>query len=165
MSCLPPSGSADRWSWLPRSPALRRVSAEAPRAAAAAYNRVAWPAFGLLIVTGVWNIVAEGDRGPAHRRMLGIKLAAVAVSGVAAFAHARASTPRLRGVLGALSGLTAVFALLLGVLLAQRGEARKLGSVTAAQRCLAPARDPRRRIPRFRRRTCVEASLSLGQPG
>lgn len=100
-------------------PALRRVSAEAPRAAAAAYNRVAWPAFGLLIVTGVWNIVAEGDRGPAYRRTLGIKLAAVAVSGVAAFAHARVSTPRLRGVLGALSGLTAVFALLLGVLLAQ----------------------------------------------
>ena len=33
-------------------PVLRRLGAELPRSAARAFNRVAWPAFGVLILTG-----------------------------------------------------------------------------------------------------------------
>lgn len=99
-------------------PVLRRVSAEATRAAAAGFNRVAWPAFAVLVATGIWNVVAEGDKGAAYQRTLGIKLAAVVLSGVAALAHVRAISPRARGVLGGASGLAAVAALFLGVLLA-----------------------------------------------
>lgn len=99
-------------------PSLRRVSSDAPRAAATAYSRVAWPAFAVLVATGVWNIFAEGDRGSSYRRTLIIKIGVVLLSGVAAFTHARATTTTARAVLGAVSVLTAIIALLLGILLA-----------------------------------------------
>lgn len=100
-------------------PVLRGVSAEAVRAAATGYNRVAWPAFAVLIVTGIWNVVAEGDKGADYRHTLTVKLGVVALSGVAAFGHTRARNPRTRGLLGAAAGATALLALFLGVLLAK----------------------------------------------
>ena len=99
-------------------PALRGAGSDVPRLAARAYNRVAWPAFAVLVLTGVWNVVAEGDRGTAYRTTLMIKLTVVAVSGVTAFLHARATTRRGMAVFGALTGLTALLALLLGIVLA-----------------------------------------------
>ncbi len=99
-------------------PALRRVSADAPRAAARAFSRVAWPAFGVLILTGIWNVAAEGDRGSAYRTTLVVKLVVVAASGVAAWLHARATGRTALAVFGALTGLTALLALFLGIVLA-----------------------------------------------
>jgi putative copper export protein len=55
-------------------PVLRRQGPEAPRAAARRFNLVAWPAYGVLIATGIWNIVAAGPVTatyrtlPSHRR-------------------------------------------------------------------------------------------------
>ena len=99
-------------------PALRLVSPEAPRAAARAFNRIAWPAFVVLIATGIWNIVAEGDKGGAYRTTLTIKLVVVAASGVTAWLHARATSRSGLAVFGALTGLTALLALFLGIVLA-----------------------------------------------
>jgi putative copper export protein len=99
-------------------PALRRTAPEVPRVAARAFGRVAWPAFGVLVATGVWNIAAEGDRGSAYRTTLTVKLVVVAASGVTAFLHARATTRRGMAVFGALTGVTALGALLLGIVLA-----------------------------------------------
>jgi putative copper export protein len=99
-------------------PALRGAGAEVPRVAARAFNRVAWPAFAVLVLTGIWNVVAEGDRGSAYRTTLMIKLTVVAASGITAFLHARATTRRGMAVFGALTGLTALGALLLGIVLA-----------------------------------------------
>src|SRR5512146_2962187 len=74
-------------------PALRAAGADVPRAAARAFNRVAWPAFGVLVLTGVWNIAAESDEiEGSYAVTLWVKLGVVAVSGVTAFAHARATT-------------------------------------------------------------------------
>ena len=47
-----------------------------------------------------------------------IKLTVVAASGVTAFLHARATSRRGKAVFGALTGLTALLALLLGIVLA-----------------------------------------------
>lgn len=99
-------------------PALRRIAPAAPRTAARAFNRVAWPAFAVLLATGVWNIAAEGDQGAAYRATLAVKLGVVAASGVTAFLHARATNRRALAVYGALTGVTALAALLFGVLLA-----------------------------------------------
>ena len=99
-------------------PVLRRVSADAPRTAARAFNRVAWPAFALLVATGIWNIFAEGDRGGRYRTTLAVKLVVVAASGVTAWLHTRARSARGLAVFGTLTGLTALGALFLGVLLA-----------------------------------------------
>jgi putative copper export protein len=99
-------------------PALRGVDPVAPKAAARAFARIAWPAYGVLLVTGGWNVAAAGDGADgSYRAVLTAKLLVVLLSGVAAALHARAGTRRGLAVLGATSGLTALLALLLGVLL------------------------------------------------
>jgi putative copper export protein len=99
-------------------PALRAAGADVPKAAANAFNRVAWPAFGVLVATGVWNVVAEGHGSPAYQHTLWLKYALVAASGVTAFLHARASSRAGLAVYGALTGVTALGALFVGIVLA-----------------------------------------------
>ena len=100
-------------------PTLRRLGPDAPGAAARQFNKVAWPAFGVLLVTGTWNVSAEHDEIHGHYRVtLWVKLVVVALSGLTAWAHIRSTTARGRAVFGALTALTAIGALLLGVLLA-----------------------------------------------
>jgi putative copper export protein len=100
-------------------PRLRTVSTDAPRIAARAFNRLAWPAFGVLVVTGVWNIVEikptwDSDYG----RTLVMKIAVVAVSGLTALVHARSRSRTPLAVFGALTAVSALAALFLGILLA-----------------------------------------------
>jgi len=102
-------------------PVLRRFGAEAPRAAARRFNQVAWTAFAVLIVTGIWNIAAVSPQishSASYRTTLIVKLVLVAISGVAAALHIRARTARSRAVFGALAAISALAALFLGVLLA-----------------------------------------------
>ncbi|MGZ4594370.1 MAG: hypothetical protein ACXV3C_10905 [Actinomycetes bacterium] len=104
-------------------PALRRHSPDGPQVAARAFNRVAWTAFAVLVVTGIWNVAAEWDEVTgAFRTTLVVKLGVVAVSGLAALLHARATSPRGRAVFGALTGVAALAALFLGVLLGSAPE-------------------------------------------
>jgi putative copper export protein len=100
-------------------PTLRALGTEVPKAAARRFNQVAWPAFAVLVATGAWNIAAEHDKDHgAYRTTLIVKLVVVAVSGVTAFLHARARSTAALAVYGALTGLSALGALFLGVLLA-----------------------------------------------
>jgi hypothetical protein len=83
------------------------------------FSRIAWPAFVLLVGTGIWNVIAVN---PSHQSgswqvALWIKLAVVALSGAAAWLHGRARSRSALAAWGAISGLTAMVALLLGVLL------------------------------------------------
>jgi putative copper export protein len=99
-------------------PALRRAGAEVPKAAANAFARVAWPAFAVLIATGVWNVAAEHEHVHGrYRTTLVVKLVVVLLSGVTAFLHARARSRAGLAIFGALTAVTALAALLLGVLL------------------------------------------------
>jgi putative copper export protein len=99
-------------------PGLRAVGPEATRAAARRFNLVAWPAFALLVVTGVWNIAEEHPTfGTAYTTTLMVKIAVVAASGVTALIHAQAKSKPMLAVFGALSGITALTALFLGILL------------------------------------------------
>jgi putative copper export protein len=99
-------------------PALRAAGTDVPKAAANAFSRVAWPAFGILVMTGIWNVVAEGDKGPAHQHTLMLKYALVVGSGVTAHLHARVASRTARAVFGALTGLTALATLFVGIMLA-----------------------------------------------
>jgi putative copper export protein len=101
-------------------PTVRSLGDGAARAVARAFARMSWPAYAVLVITGFWNIAAVH---PSHQTtpwkvVLGVKLAVVVLAGVAAFMHTRATTRRGLAVWGSLSGLSAVAALLLGVLLA-----------------------------------------------
>lgn len=102
-------------------PVLRTFGAEVPRAAARRFNQVAWAAFAVLVVTGVWNIIAvRGQIGhdPGYRTTLIVKLVVVGISGLTAALHARSRSAAGLAVFGALTGVSALAALFLGVLLA-----------------------------------------------
>ena len=83
---------------------------------------VSWDTIRLFLhVTGIWNIVAVRSQisgSTSYRTTLIVKLAVVVVSGIAAALHIRSRTTRGRAVFGALTGLSALGALFLGVLLA-----------------------------------------------
>jgi len=100
-------------------PALRAAGTDVPKAAANAFNRIAWPAFGVLVLTGVWNVIAADDDSAAFQNTLSLKYALVLASGVTAFLHARATSKRGMAVWGALTGLTALAALFVGIMLAE----------------------------------------------
>ena len=100
-------------------PALRAAGAEIPAVAARAFNRVAWPAFAVLVATGIWNVFAESDAvHGSYRTTLIVKIVLVVASGVTAYAHSRARSTAGLAVFGALTGLTALGALFVGILLA-----------------------------------------------
>ena len=100
-------------------PTLRRLGTGIPRGAARRYNQIAWPAFAILILTGVWNVIAVRSQiSGSYQTTLVVKLAVVAVSGVTAALHARARSTAGLAVFGALTGISALAALLLGILLA-----------------------------------------------
>ena len=102
-------------------PVLRRFGADVVGTAARRFNQVAWTAFGVLIVTGIWNIVAvrpQISHSASYRTTLIVKLIVVAVSGVAAALHIRSRTARDRAIFGSLTAISALAALFLGVLLA-----------------------------------------------
>lgn len=97
-------------------PGLRELSPDAPRTVARRFNRIAWPAFGVVVATGIWNVVDLGPEWDSdYGRTLMVKLAVVAASGASAFAHARARSKTGLAVFGALSGLTAPGAVFFGV--------------------------------------------------
>jgi hypothetical protein len=98
---------------------LRSAGTEVPRVAARRFNQVAWPAFGVLLATGAWNVAAESDKiSGAYETTLIVKLVLVAVSGLSAYLHTRARGTAGLAVYGALTALSALAALFVGVQLA-----------------------------------------------
>jgi putative copper export protein len=98
---------------------LRRAAPEALAPAARAFARVGWPAFAVLVATGIWNIVAGGQKGNAYQATLMIKMVLVLLSGLGAALHTFAKNPTLKGSWGAVALLGALGAVLLGVALAE----------------------------------------------
>ena len=101
-------------------PGARQIDPSLPKTLARRFNRLAWPAFAVLVATGVWNIEAvrgfhAGDR--AWRVTLVVKVVVVGLSGVSAFAHQRSKTTLGLAVWGTLTSLSAIGALWLGVML------------------------------------------------
>lgn len=101
-------------------PTLRSLGGEAPRTVARAFARLLWPAYGVLLATGVWNVAADHASGQTHvwQVVLGVKVGVVVLAGAAALIHSRARSRRGLAVWGALSGLSSLAALVLGVVLA-----------------------------------------------
>ncbi len=72
-------------------PVLRRTApSDTTRAVAQQFQKVAWPAFAVLVVTGIWNLgeVSIGNQSSQYIVTLFIKLLCVAVSGIGAGIHA-----------------------------------------------------------------------------
>jgi uncharacterized membrane protein len=80
-------------------PTLRKAAPDATAVVARAFARIAWPAFAVLVLTGIWNLTE------------------VAFSGVAAAVHQIGRSRLALALGGALAGVGAIGALFLGVLL------------------------------------------------
>jgi len=100
-------------------PLLRSLGPDVPRIAAVRFARVAWPCFGLAVVTGIWSLFAVeiGNQDTGYLTALLVKLLLVGLSGVAAAVHATTRGVALRGATGALGGLAALGALFAGAVL------------------------------------------------
>ena len=102
-------------------PGLRAISPDAPRTMARRFNLIAWPAYFVLVMTGIWNVFAISDLDitTAYGKTLMVKVVVAIFSGLAAFLHSISRSKTGLAVWGALSALSAIAALFLGVLLAQ----------------------------------------------
>jgi len=99
-------------------PILRDIGGDAPKRAAQRFGQVAWPFFGLAVVTGIWNLLEiPSGQSTAYHVTLGIKLLLVVASGAAAFVHTRTTSPAVRGATGGIGLVAALAALVLGVML------------------------------------------------
>jgi putative copper export protein len=100
-------------------PVLKKKDAGLPKLVAHQFNKIAWPAYGLLLITGMWNMASLPKEVPSnYSAFLGIKMVVVIFSAVAAILHSRAKSTKGMAMWGALSGLAAMSATYLGVLLA-----------------------------------------------
>jgi putative copper export protein len=100
-------------------PTARKIGNDAPRLLANAFSRLMWPAYVVLLATGVWNVAAtDKDQPSSWKVVLSVKIGVVLLSGLAALLHSRSSSKRGLAVWGAVSGLSATAALVLGVFLA-----------------------------------------------
>ena len=97
-------------------PTVRELGPDAPRRVARAFNRIAWPAYGIAVVTGLWNVFVLPLEALQHP-WIELKVLAVLLSGVGAAVHqvARGNKAML-AVGGAMSGLFAVAAMWLAFL-------------------------------------------------
>jgi putative copper export protein len=101
-------------------PVLRSAGGDLPRLAARAFGRIAWAAFAVLVLTGIWNIAAAADTNASgYQATLGLKMAAVLLSGAGAYMHQRAKSRVLLAVGGAAGAGFAVVAVFLGVVLVE----------------------------------------------
>lgn len=99
-------------------PGLRDLSPDAPRTVARRFNGIAWPAYLVVVATGIWNLLAvDPTWDGAYGATLMAKITVAVLSGVAAFLHALSRSKAGLAVWGSVSGLAAIGALFLGVLL------------------------------------------------
>ena len=100
---------------------LRRAAPEAVPAAARTFAWVAWPAFGVLVVTGIWNMVVSDQKGDAYQATLMAKMVLVLLSGVGAALHTFTKNPTLKGIWGTVGLVGALGAVLFGVAIVEAG--------------------------------------------
>jgi len=100
-------------------PAARRLGEGAAATLARAFARIQWPAYAVLLVTGIWNVSATSS-GPSHlwQGVLGAKIGVVLLAGLGAFVHTRSKSKAAIAAWGAVTALASVAALVMGVFLA-----------------------------------------------
>ena len=100
-------------------PTLRTLDGDARRAIVNRFNKIAWPAFAVLVITGGWNMSAVdfSERGTDYQVTMFIKLTFVALSGIGAFLHTQAKSRTALALWGAIGGVSSVVTLFFGILL------------------------------------------------
>lgn len=100
-------------------PSLRRAHPDATKVAARAYARVAWPAFGVVVLTGLWNLadIDVANTTTTYQITIFVKISLAIASGAAAAVHQAGRSKAALAVGGAIGLLGALGAMFIGVLL------------------------------------------------
>jgi putative copper export protein len=100
-------------------PVVRKEAPDATRAVARAFARLAWPAFALLVVTGIWNLVEidVADQSTSYQVTVFVKVALAMVAAVAVAIHSIGRSKLALALGGAIGLLASLAALYVGVLL------------------------------------------------
>jgi putative copper export protein len=98
----------------------RRLGGDASQVLARAFARLAWPAFVVLVATGIWNVTAVtySAQDTAWKTVLMVKIVVVVLAGIGAYLHQRATTKAQLALWGSVAGTASVAALVMGILLA-----------------------------------------------
>jgi putative copper export protein len=101
-------------------PTVRGLGEDASKKVARALAALLWPAYGVLVITGLWNIstITFKDASSAWKAVLMVKIAVVVIAGVGVFLHQRSTSKRGLAVWGSVGATASVAALVMGVFLA-----------------------------------------------
>jgi putative copper export protein len=100
-------------------PTIRSLGPDAGKTVARAFARLQWPAYAVLLLTGIWNVAATRAGQPhAWQVVLGVKIGVVLLAGLAAYVHQRSASRTALAAWGAIAGAASLGALVLGVVLA-----------------------------------------------
>jgi putative copper export protein len=99
-------------------PTVRKLGPEPTRAVAQRFNMIAWPAYVLLLFTGIWNLFENSPMPTSWHPLIDIKITCFLLSGLGAFLHTRAKGNKaMLAIGGASASLFAVAALFMGIAL------------------------------------------------
>lgn len=98
--------------------ALRRDHRDALGPLARSFGRVAWPAYALVVLTGMWSlaVIDVTQTSTGYQVATLIKVLVALASGAAAAVHSYGNSKAAKAFGGAAASLTAVASLVLGVL-------------------------------------------------
>jgi hypothetical protein len=82
---------------------------------------VAWPAFAVLVATGVWMLTEAGESSDAFKTTLMTKLTLVLVSGIGVALHSLVKNPTLKAIWATVGFVSALGVVLLGVSIVEAG--------------------------------------------
>jgi putative copper export protein len=101
-------------------PTIRQLGTDAPRRAAHTFGKLSWPAYWVLVITGVWNYAAvhPAQASSTWQLVFGMKVLLVAIAGLGAYAHTKATKPATRGAFAGIGALASILAMILGVAIA-----------------------------------------------
>jgi len=101
-------------------PDVRALGGDAAVRVARAFAKVSWPAFVVVVLTGFWNVSAVHASNSTHawKAVLALKVVLVALAGVGAFLHQRATSRGALAAWGSIAGTASIIAVILGVMLA-----------------------------------------------
>ncbi len=104
-------------------PVLRKEAPESTKAVARAFARLAWPAFAVLVITGMWNLaeVDIADTDTAYQVTVFVKVAVALVAATAVAIHSIGKSKLALALGGAVGALASLAALFLGILLRTGG--------------------------------------------
>ena len=100
-------------------PKLRQVAPESLKVAANAFARIAWPAFAVVVVTGMWNIldIKVGDMSTEYQVSMFVHVLLAMAAAMFVVIHSVGKTKLALALGGAFGLLTSLGAMFVGILL------------------------------------------------